>query len=188
MKLQLLNDWETTRYGQIKFITENKEKQLTVAADNYKKDATRELRLKHEIESLWKFLNFMSESNLKLLSAFLEERAEHFEGLTKQWTEKYEKEVLELDAQISETKDVMIALKLKYDDLVEQFNLREDEVQDYLEEKKIKDDAVMEVERRYQAIVKIQSWWKGIMVRKGLGQYRRKKSKKASKKAKGKKK
>lgn len=51
IKLQLLNDWETTRYGQIKFITENKEKQLTVTAENYKKDATRELRLKHEIES-----------------------------------------------------------------------------------------------------------------------------------------
>lgn len=51
IKLQLLNDWETTRYGQIKFITENKEKQLIVTAENYKKDATRELRLKHEIES-----------------------------------------------------------------------------------------------------------------------------------------
>jgi hypothetical protein len=51
IKLQLLSDWETTRHGQIKFITENKEKQLTVSAENYKKNATRELRLKHEIES-----------------------------------------------------------------------------------------------------------------------------------------
>jgi hypothetical protein len=51
IKLQLLNDWEKTRYGQIKFITENKEKKLMVTAENYKKDATRELRLKHEIES-----------------------------------------------------------------------------------------------------------------------------------------
>lgn len=81
----------------------------------------------------------------------------------------------------------MIALKLKYDDLVEQFNLREEEVQEYLEEKKIKDDASSEAERRYEAIVKIQSWWKGIMVRKGLGQFRRKKAKK-SKKAKSSKK
>lgn len=75
----------------------------------------------------------------------------------------------------------MIALKLKYDDLVEQFNLREEEVQEYLEEKKIKDYASMETERRYEAIVKIQSWWKGIMVRKGLGQFRRKKTKKSKK-------
>lgn len=75
----------------------------------------------------------------------------------------------------------MIALKLKYDDLVEQFNNREFEIQDYLEEKKIKDDASTEAERKYEAIVKIQSWWKGIMVRRGLGQYRRKKSKKAKK-------
>lgn len=87
----------------------------------------------------------------------------------------------ELDEKIAETKDLMIALKLKYDDLVEQFNLREEEVQEYVEEKKIKDDATMEIENRYQAVVKIQSWWKGIMVRRGLGQYRRKKVKKAKK-------
>lgn len=48
--MQLLSDWEKTRHGQIKFITENKEKQLLVTADNFKKDAYRELRLKHEIE------------------------------------------------------------------------------------------------------------------------------------------
>lgn len=50
IKIQLLNDWEKTRHGQIKFITENKEKQLSVTAGNFKKDAYRELRLKHEIE------------------------------------------------------------------------------------------------------------------------------------------
>jgi hypothetical protein len=50
--MQLLNDWEKTRYGQIKFITESKEKQLSITEDNFKKDAYRELRLKHEIESI----------------------------------------------------------------------------------------------------------------------------------------
>lgn len=118
----------------------------------------------------------------------MEERASHYEELTQQWTEKFETEVKQLDEQISETKDVMIALKLKYDDLVDQFNAREYEIQEYVEEKRIKDDAIMETEKRYDAVVKIQSWWKGIMVRKGLGQYRRKKSKKAAKKSKGKKK
>lgn len=51
IKLQLLHDWEKTRYGQLKFITDNKEKSLTAVAENFKKEATRELRLKHEIES-----------------------------------------------------------------------------------------------------------------------------------------
>lgn len=49
--MQLLTDWEKTRYGQIKFITENKEKQLEITAENFKKDSIRELRLKFEIES-----------------------------------------------------------------------------------------------------------------------------------------
>jgi phosphopantetheine adenylyltransferase len=70
---------------------------------------------------------------------------------------KFEKEVKMLDSAINETKDVMIALKLKYDNLVEEFNGREDEVQEYLEEKKIKDDAIFDAEQRYQAVVKIQS-------------------------------
>lgn len=47
------------------------------------------------------------------ISAFLEDRAAHFEDLTAQWTVKFEKEVMQLDEAISETKDVMIALKLK---------------------------------------------------------------------------
>lgn len=51
IKLQLLHDWEKTRLGQLRFITENKEKTLVTVAENYKKEATRELRLKHEIES-----------------------------------------------------------------------------------------------------------------------------------------
>lgn len=87
----------------------------------------------------------------------------------------------QLDEQINETKDIMITLKIKYDDMVEQFNVREDEIQEYLEEKRIKHEAATRVEREYQAIVKIQSWWKGIMVRKGLGPYRRKKIKGAKK-------
>lgn len=95
-----------------------------------------------------------------MLAAFLENRTEHFEDLTRQWNEKYENEVKELDEKIADTKDVMIALKLKYDVQVSEYDLREEENQEYLEEKKIKDDAAMDAENRYQAIVKIQSWWK----------------------------
>ncbi|KAG5680646.1 hypothetical protein PVAND_010140 [Polypedilum vanderplanki] len=165
IKMQLLADWEKTRYGQIKFITENKEKQLSITSDNFKKDAQRELRLKHEIES------------------FLENQTAYYEDLTRQWIEKYEKEVKQLDEQINETKDLMISLKIKYDDMVEQFNVREDEIQDYLEEKRIKDEAANRAETEYQSIVRIQSWWRGIMVRRGLGPYRRKKGVKKPKKA-----
>jgi hypothetical protein len=116
-----------------------------------------------------------------ILTAFLENRTAYFEDLTRQWIEKYETEVKQLDEQINETKDIMITLKIKYDDMVEQFNIREEEIQEYLEEKKIKTDAAEKAEREYQAIVRIQSWWKGIMVRRGLGPYRRKKVKGAKK-------
>lgn len=89
--------------------------------------------------------------------------------MNRQWHEKYETEVKQLDEQINATKDVMISLKIKYDDMVDQFNMREMEIQEYVEEKKIKEDAAYAIEREYQSTVKIQSWWKGIMVRRGLG-------------------
>ena len=31
--------------------------------------------------------------------------------------------------------------------------------------------------KRQKAAVKIQAWWRGVMVRRGLGQYRKKKQK-----------
>lgn len=115
------------------------------------------------------------------MPAFLENRTAYFEDLTRQWIEKYETEVKQLDEQINETKDLMISLRIKYDDMVDQFNMREEEIQEYVEEKRIKDEAAETAEREYQAIVRIQSWWKGIMVRRGLGPYRRKKVKGAKK-------
>lgn len=96
-------------------------------------------------------------------SAFLEDRANYFEDLTRQWNEKYEREVKQLDEKICETKDIMISLRLKYEELMDQFNSRQDEIQEYLEEKRIKEDASTEAERKYDAIVRIQSWWKVIV-------------------------
>lgn len=107
--------------------------------------------------------------------------------MTKQWTDKYKRELQQLDEQINETKDVMIALKLKFDEMNENYCNREEEVRDYLEERTIREHANNLVERQYEAIVKIQAWWRGILVRRNLGPYRRKKVKK-SKKSKGKKK
>lgn len=78
----------------------------------------------------------------------------------------------------------MLELKLKQDALYDVYLNRQDEVQEYLEEKKIKDEAVELAERQWNAAVKIQSWWKGIMVRNCLGSYRRNRKGKAPKKAK----
>lgn len=110
----------------------------------------------------------------------------NYEDLTKQWTEKYERELQQLDKQINETKDVMIALKLKFDIMNENYCAREEEVREYLEEKTIREHATNLAERQHEAAVKIQAWWRGVMVRRSLGPYRKKAKK--SKKAKGKKK
>lgn len=48
-----------------------------------------------------------------------------------------------------------------------------------IEQKRIK----MEKERQNNAATKIQAWWKGTMVRRGLGKFRKKKEKKGKKKS-----
>lgn len=100
--------------------------------------------------------------------AFLENQIEYYENFNSQWNEKYEKEVRELDDQINSTKDEMIALKLTFDNLVNEHNLRDIEIQEYLEERKMKESELNEIERRHEACVKIQSWWKGILVRRAM--------------------
>lgn len=69
--MQLLTDWEKTRYGQIKFITENKEKQLEITAENFKKDSIRELRLKFEIESERALISIIKRNYFVFLQHFL---------------------------------------------------------------------------------------------------------------------
>lgn len=69
--MQLLTDWEKTRYGQIKFITENKEKQLDITAENFKKDSIRELRLKFEIESERALISIIKRNYFVFLQHFL---------------------------------------------------------------------------------------------------------------------
>ncbi|CAO1340659.1 unnamed protein product [Diamesa serratosioi] len=165
IKLRVLNDWESTRYGQLKFITESKEKQLSTIAHNYKQDSTRELRLKHEIESkLPNLILSCFRALCFLILAFLLNQNANYEDLTQQWKKKYERELQHLDEQINETKDVMIALKLKYDVMNMHYCSREEEIRDYLEERKIREDELILVERRNEAAVKIQAWWRGIML------------------------
>lgn len=110
----------------------------------------------------------------------MENQIEHYEELNRQWTEKYETEVRDLDEQINMTKDEMIALKLKLDNRCLEYNLRDLEIQEYLEERREKEKELNEIERRHEACVKIQSWWKGILVRREM----RRRAKYAKKKAK----
>lgn len=110
----------------------------------------------------------------------MENQIEHYEDLNRQWNEKYEKEVRELDDEINTTKDEMIALKLTLDNLINEYELRDIEIQEYLVERKEKEKELNEIERRHEACVKIQSWWKGILVRREM----RKRAKYAKKKAK----
>lgn len=41
----------------------------------------------------------------------------------------------------------------------------------------------LEQEKRINAAVRIQAWWRGTMVRKGFGKYRKKKDKKPKKRS-----
>lgn len=119
---------------------------------------------------------------------FLQQQTKNYQKQTEEWTERYNYEVTTLDSEISKIKEEILEIKLKHGVMEEAYLIRQEDIDEYLTEKNIRDEAIALTERQWDSAVKIQSWWKGIMVRKGLGPYRRKKGKSAKKAKKSKKK
>lgn len=64
-----------------------------------------------------------------------------------------------------------------------QYHKREQEIINYKNYKLKMEEERAEMEKRHKAATKIQAWWRGTMVRKGFGQYKKKKDKKLKKKS-----
>jgi len=131
------------------------------------KDESKELERRLEDESR---CNAEIESYLRTHHTLLEEKVEH-------WMDKYDTDI---DAKQHELDSLKTA---KAHDLARLQELTQ-KYQDY--EKVVQEDKVEKERQRrqeerqleqYNACTKIQSWWRGVMVRKQLGPYNKKKKK-----------
>lgn len=149
-----------------------------------KKCSLEERQLKEEIELLNEKIgeeervNIEIEQYLRTHQAELEEKVEY-------WMEKYDKDVEakthELDVlKASKANDLarlqeLTKLYAEYEQVV---------VEDRIEKEKARRKEEQELEE-LKGCVKIQSWWRGVMVRRQLGPYSKKKKKKGKKGKKG---
>lgn len=156
----MVKKWEQVRIEQEDKILKIEENKLKETHNETIEKISRENRAMDEIE------------------AYIKYKMESLEELTEFWINKYETESEQLDNEIHATKEKISDIKMKSDELKDIYDVRQKEMDEYYEIKRMQKEALDLANLQWQSAVRIQSWWRGLMVRKGFGRFRRKKGKK----------
>ncbi|XP_053316754.1 dynein regulatory complex protein 9 [Spea bombifrons] len=116
---------------------------------------------------------------------FLRQHQQELEEKLEYWMEKYDKDTEEKQTELNNLKSARANDLTLLQDLAKQY---EDYERVIIEDRLEKENALKEkrqAETELESTIKIQAWWRGTMVRRGLGPYKKTKDKKG--KAKGKK-
>ncbi|CAG9853624.1 unnamed protein product [Phyllotreta striolata] len=99
------------------------------------------------------------------------------------WERKYDESMKSMTEKINILREKQNEQLNELENLKAKHDKRKQEIQDW-EKYKIEQEKIrLEKERINNAAIKIQAWWKGTMVRKGFGRFRKKKEKKQKKSA-----
>ncbi|KAJ8948359.1 hypothetical protein NQ318_019344 [Aromia moschata] len=164
-------NWERTRREQNTIVCKQKENIPGYIISETRNKIDAENRCHVELE------NYIEESKNDYLDE-IQYWMRHYDDET----EKREAEMLNLKADIEKLMEDRAALKQKFDS-------HKAEIDDWVDYKTAKKEKEDRERLELWAAIKIQAWWRGTMVRKKLGPYRKKKGKGKDKgKGKGKKK
>ncbi|KAM5164121.1 dynein regulatory complex protein 9 [Mantella aurantiaca] len=115
---------------------------------------------------------------------FLRQHQQELEEKLEYWMEKYDKDTEEKQAELNALKTARVNDLTLLQDLAKQYEEYEKVIiEDRLEKEKAQQQKKQE-QMELSSAIKIQAWWKGTMVRKGLGPYKKTKSKKGKEKGK----
>ncbi|KAK0077659.1 hypothetical protein PV326_009898, partial [Microctonus aethiopoides] len=117
------------------------------------------------------------------IDAFLKQNIVFNKQTTAHWRERYNREMQMYEEKNNELRKEIETKRNTLDILEAQFQERQEFIDDYLAEKKVARLRRKYDEHRCNCAIKIQSWWRGVMVRRKLGPYRpeEKKKKRAAK-------
>lgn len=133
------------------------------------------LQLNQQIENESR-CNQEIETFLKAHHTLLEEKVEY-------WMDKYDSDVEQKQNELDTLKSTKASDLARLQELTQKFHDFSKVVEeDRVEKERLRREAEQELEEK-NACVKLQSWWKGVMVRKQLGPYRPKKKGKKGKKS-----
>jgi len=140
----------------------------------------------NELEELRKDMEMENRAHTDVKNFLLKKRR-FLEDKVEYWMEKYEKDTEAKSNELAQLKSdkerdlkILQELARTYDDYERVV------VEDQTEKKRIRDKAERE-ELELKTSIKLQAWWRGTMVRRGLGEFRKDKDKKKKGKGKGKK-
>ncbi|CAF0734399.1 unnamed protein product [Rotaria sp. Silwood1] len=103
---------------------------------------------------------------------------------TEEWLEKYNQETALLQTQLDKLKAARATDLATYQKIAADFTQYEKVVRDDRAEKERRRRQLEREEQQMNAAVKIQSWWRGMLVRHAIGPHKKKKGKKGKKKKK----
>ncbi|XP_036320072.1 dynein regulatory complex protein 9 [Rhagoletis pomonella] len=166
LELRLVQRWEENRYTQASIVGANEERTLQQQIDGLRQRMADEERI---IAAVDRFsVKQFAELNASIVA----------------WQTKYAR-VWEIKCDEIQAKERQIQqLQKSFERHRETYAARKQFVHDYLSEKEVERQLYEQQIYRVQCAVRIQAWWRGLMVRRGLGPFK-KKSKKG-KKGKGK--
>ncbi|KAF7279168.1 hypothetical protein GWI33_007579 [Rhynchophorus ferrugineus] len=151
--------WEKARLEQNDIRCEEKESSYS----NIVTDAKEKMQLENRCHK--EFVAYLEESKDDLL--------EDIQAWMKRFDEDFEKrenDIISLKPELEKIKEERKAVEERYKE-------RSAAIEDFLEYKRV--EAVKAEQRRkeVEAAVRIQAWWRGVMVRRKLGPYKKKKGK-----------
>ncbi|CAL7952208.1 unnamed protein product [Xylocopa violacea] len=153
-ELEYVTEWEKARYEQ------------------------NSLRRDMEIEKLEKILNVqrMREKNEQRiydeLTRFLLQETAMLEKKTKEWEKRYDSEKQMYEKEIQHLHSEIKTRRKEFDELKEEYRCNQEFIDMYLAEKEAVRSEMEQRERMQKSAIKIQAWWRGVMVRRKLGPYR----------------
>lgn len=166
LEFKLVSGWENSRLSQAEIVAEKAESELLKYKNIYEKRC--------EVE----------EMVVKTTEKYNRIQMEELEALQDEWEEKYNREFYHMYKKNKVLTDELEELKRVHDKRLQIHNDHKAFIKEYLAVIAERERQMAILKHRVECTIKIQAWWRGVMVRKGFGQYRKKgkKGKKGKKK------
>lgn len=155
--------WENAREEQFKEIFAHGQENAAMTYNDLERRLERELIATREVKN------------------FYQKKCERLENLVKHWVHRYEAERRELDMKVERLQEEIKQITDEKNTIRQLYDERETLIQNYFAEQKLLQERRELEAKQCAAAIKIQSWWRGTMVRKQLGPYRPKKKGKKGK-------
>lgn len=157
LEVQYFERWEKTRMEQNTMKCDEKENYYRTIINESEEKILSENRCHKELEKY-----------------FDEMRYDYLEEI-QQWMKKYDDETEQREGDILTLRSELEKIGEEKKVAMETYEKRQAEIDDWLRYKKVKEEKELQRQKEIWSAVRIQAWWRGVMVRKKLGPYKPKK-------------